>query len=165
MKENMKTCDLCLENKDLSLFYNSKYTVDKYTHRCKVCMDNTYPSFAKNKEMHEVWRDAANRILSKMKDRSQKKGYDWDDSWWTSDRIIERIAGKQCEVTSIPFSLEKPKKKNARRPFVPSPDRKDNALGYVPNNVQFVVWIYNLMKNSFDKDELELFIQALKKTK
>lgn len=112
-----------------------------------------------------TWNGVANVIRGHMRASSKKKGFEWNDEWWTTAKILERVKDKHCEVTGIKFDLKEPKQRNHRRPFVPSPDRIDNTRGYAPDNVQWVVWIYNLMKNNFDEEDVGTFIANLKETK
>ena len=156
----MKKCSQCGETKNEEEFYRSAKHKDGLQHYCKPCINT------KNKtHLQQTPKGMARKLLNAMKHNSKKRGLKWDDSWWTASLILERIEGKVCEVTGVPFEFSEVPKKNQRRPFVPSPDRKDNTIGYRPDNVQFVVWIYNLMKNSFSDEDVARFLLTLKDTK
>ena len=159
----MKKCPKCKETKPLFDFYNNKKLKDGKQCYCKPCF-NSSMSKSYRKYQQQNWNGVANVIRGHMKASSLKKGLEWRDDWWTKDKILERIKDKSCEVTGIKFDLSEPKQRGHRRPFVPSPDRIDNTRGYEPDNVQWVVWIYNLMENTFDEDQVGMFIANLKDT-
>ena len=109
-------------------------------------------------------RGKARNIISKMKTSSIKRGHEWSDTWWSIDMVQEIIEKGKCAKSGIPFKLKlnAESEKNSKNPFGPSPDRIDNTKGYEPDNVQWVVWIFNVMKNTFKEEEVDLFINALK---
>jgi hypothetical protein len=106
----------------------------------------------------------ASNILQKMKHNSKKRGHEWSDSWWSVEQIENIIINGKCEQSGLPFQLRvnTEKQKNNRNPFAPSPDRKDLTKGYEPSNVQWVLWIFNVMKNTFDDVDVEIFLKAMK---
>ena len=156
----MKKCSKCGETKEENEFYACKGYKDGLHSFCRTCLGKNTTRY-----LQRTPKGVAQKLLSAMKHNSKKRGLEWDDSWWTASLVLERIEGKACEVTGVPFEFGAVPKKNQRRPFVPSPDRKDNAIGYRPDNVQFVVWIYNLMKNSFSDEDVARFLLTLKDTK
>ena len=155
----MKTCKKCGETKEESEFYVCKGYKDGLHSSCRACLKKNTTRY-----LQRTPKGMARKLLGAMKNSSKKRGLEWDDSWWTTSLILERIEGKACEVTGVPFEYGEVPKKNHRRPFVPSPDRIDNTIGYRPDNVQFVVWIYNLMKNSFSDADVARFLLTLKDT-
>lgn len=87
------------------------------------------------------------RLYSKSVERAKVSGQlhtltysDFMEAW-------VRAAG-HCSVSGIPFSST-PREGCTRRPFFPSLDRIDNALGYVPGNVRFVCIIANIARADF----------------
>jgi hypothetical protein len=106
----------------------------------------------------------ARNILGKMKHNSQKRGHGWSDDWWSIEQIEDIIVNGKCEQSGLPFQLRANTKeqKHKRNPFAPSPDRKDLTKGYEPSNVQWVLWIFNVMKNTFDDVDVEIFLNAMK---
>lgn len=163
-------CKDCQKEKDQNPQYKQRKKEWAKEHKEKM-KEYYKKSTIKNKEKRKEtlkkytnsWRGFASGMLQSMKTRSKQKGFDWDDAWWSLDLIEEKIKNGKCEKTGILFELEKKEKHNEKRPFVPSIDRKDNTKGYEPSNVQFVVWIYNAMKNSFKEKDVEWFITQLKK--
>jgi len=97
-----------------------------------------------------------------MKSNSKKRGHLWDDSWWTVDSIQAKIENGKCEKTGMPFEIKEENERNKKRAFIPSPDRIDNSKGYEPDNVQWVLFIYNMMKNNFDDADVAHFLLSLK---
>ena len=164
-------CKNCQKEKDKNPEYKKRKK--EWAEENKEKMKEYYKkSVIKNKDKRKEtlkkytnsWRGFASGLIQSMKTRSKKKGFEWNDSWWSLDEVEKKIKGGRCEKTSIYFELERKEKHNEKRPFVPSVDRKDNNKGYAPENVQFVVWIYNAMKNSFDEKDVLRFINQLKQS-
>ena len=109
----------------------------------------------------------ARNILGKMKHNSKKRGHEWSDTWWSVAQIEDIIVNGKCAQSGLPFQLRanEDKQKYNRNPFAPSPDRKDLTKGYEPSNVQWVLWIFNVMKNTFNDIDVETFLNAMKNKK
>jgi hypothetical protein len=109
-------------------------------------------------------RGKAAAVLGHMKNSSKKRGHAWSDSWWSVEQIEDIIVNGKCEQSGLPFQLRLNTKeqKHRRNPFAPSPDRKDLTKGYEPSNVQWVLWIFNVMKNTFDDVDVDVFLNAMK---
>ncbi len=104
----------------------------------------------------------ARQTLSHMKSSSKRKGFEWSDDWWSVDVLATIIEHGRCEKTGLKFTLNGLGRTGQRNPFHASPDRIDNTKGYSPDNVQWVVFIYNVMKNNFKDEDVETFINAIK---
>jgi hypothetical protein len=102
----------------------------------------------------------AYRILYGMRKRSADMGWDWDDSWWSKQQIEHIITTQKCAVSGMEFVFAEAANGKSH-PFKPTPDRIDNSKGYHPTNVQFVTWMYNLMKSAYTTEDVELFITAV----
>jgi hypothetical protein len=162
----MKTCSKCKQEKLKTEFYSNKRTKDGLQFHCKDCIKDysktdAYKASIKRYQSQN-WRGIATVIKSHMKTNSAKRGHLWDDSWWSIDGIVEQIKDQKCAVTGLPFELKKEDTRYKKRAFIPSPDRKDNSKGYEPNNVQWVLFIYNMMKNDFDDVDVAHFLLSLK---
>ena len=75
--------------------------------------------------------------------------------------IEDIITNGKCAITGLSFSVGGLTGTGNRNPFNASPDRIDNTKGYEPANVQWVVFIYNLMKSNFKDEDVVLFIKKL----
>lgn len=162
----MKTCSKCKQAKAKTEFYNHVRASDGKQASCKSCLSE-YAKTDKGKQAVNSyqttnWRGVASVIRSHMKSNSLKRGHAWDDSWWTVEKVLEKIQDKKCVVTGVPFELKKEDVRYKRRAFIPSPDRLDNSKGYEPSNVQWVLCIYNMMKNNFDDADVAHFLLSLK---
>lgn len=73
----------------------------------------------------------------------------------TVEWIEEKLKLGICEVTKLPLSVI------SKSPFSPSLDRKDNTLGYTPENTRVVVWMYNSAKNKFTDKDVLIMAKAL----
>jgi hypothetical protein len=165
----MKQCTKCKIEKKETDFYKNTRNKDGLQYRCKVCSLNEMntPKFKTQLKEHQkkksgTWYGVANLICIHMKANAKKKGFKWDDAWWSARIIEEIITDGKCEKTGIPFDITRENRHYKRRPFTPSPDRIDNTKGYEPENVQWVVFMYNLMKNNFDDGDVDKFIDSLK---
>lgn len=162
----MKTCSKCKQEKPRTEFHNHVRAKDGKQYHCKACLSayGKTPVSKQSIKRYQTtkWRGVASLIRSHMKSNSLKRGHAWDDSWWTVETILEKIEGKTCEKTGLPFDLRGEHRPNRKRAFIPSPDRIDNSKGYEPDNVQWVLFIYNMMKNNFDDADVAHFLQTLK---
>jgi hypothetical protein len=109
-------------------------------------------------------RGKAQQTKRHMQANSKKRGHTWSDDWWTLDMIEDIITNGKCAVTGLSFSVGGLTGTGNRNPFNASPDRIDNTKGYEPSNVQWVVFIYNLMKSNFKDEDVVLFIKKLQQT-
>lgn len=81
-----------------------------------------------------------------------------------SEWIEEKILAGFCEVTGIPFDLETRRGEiHASNPWVPSIDRIDNSLPYSKDNVQIVVYMYNVCKSEFSHEDVVRFAKMVAK--
>lgn len=126
------------------------------TEKGKLAAKRHYQKFSQTE------RGKAKQILSHMKTNSKNRGHHWDSSWWSLDKIADIIKHEKCAVTGLSFTVGGLTGTGKRNPFNASPDRIDNTKGYEPDNVQWVVFIYNLMKNNFNDEDIVLFVEALK---
>lgn len=74
----------------------------------------------------------------------------------TKEWIIDAVANGKCQITGIPFVLQ-----NGRKPWAPSLDKTNPKLGYTPDNVKVVVWIYNTCKWDNTHEDVVAFAKAL----
>ncbi len=162
----MKTCSKCKQTKPKTEFHNHKRYKDGKQPHCKLCLQEHGKTEAAKKAVKRYqttnWRGVASLIRSHMKSNSKKRGQLWDDSWWTVESILAKIEGGKCEKTGLPFEIREENERHKKRAFIPSPDRIDNSKGYEPDNVQWVLFIYNMMKNNFDDADVAHFVLSLK---
>jgi hypothetical protein len=162
----MKKCSKCKQTKPKTEFYVSNRSKDGRQPHCIACLKEYSKTDAYKKTVKKyqtaTWRGIANMIRGHMKSNSARRGHKWNDSWWTVEDVLAKIEGKSCEITGIPFELRHETERHKKRAFIPSPDRIDNSKGYEPNNVQWVLFIYNMMKNNFDDADVAHFLQTLK---
>lgn len=83
----------------------------------------------------------------------------------TQSEIAEIIKRGVCERTGIPFQLNGVGAKPGRSwcPWSPSLDRINSNAGYTKENVQVVVWLYNLAKGPHTDGELLELARAIVK--
>ena len=154
---SMKTCKKCKTLKSVFDFSEGS----KVCLKCEPILEPIQEFDSFKDYLQLSWEGIALKILQAMKNNSKGHGRKWDDSWWTVDKIVDRIKNKKCEVTGFPFELTEIKQKGKKRPFIPSPDRIDNNKPYHPDNVQFVVFMYNMMKSNFDNEDVARFLRII----
>lgn len=111
---------------------------------------------------NHAWRATAHgravSLVCDAKNRAKKKGVCFA---LTAADIEAKIAAGVCAVTGLPLDLASTPRE--RSPFVPSLDRIDPSIGYTPQNVQVVVWIYNAAKGDWSHDAVLKLARALVK--
>ncbi len=81
------------------------------------------------------------------------------DSVWIENKILAGV----CEATGIEFDLETQTSKSvhAKNPWVPSIDRIDSSKPYLKENVQVVVYMYNVCKAEFGHADVVRFCKSV----
>lgn len=74
----------------------------------------------------------------------------------TRELIVPILLAGKCQVTGLPFKWDDP-----HGPFCPSIDRKNNALGWTPENIQVVIWAYNAAKGTGTHEDVMKMARAL----
>ena len=103
----------------------------------------------------------AQRLHGNATRRAKDMGWpkpDFDSNW-----IYEKIKIGFCEATGIKFDLvsETRSSNHAKNPWVPSIDRIDSSKPYLKNNVQVVVYMYNVCKAEFTHNDVLKFCMAI----
>jgi len=103
----------------------------------------------------------AQRLYGNAQKRCRQKGWsapDFDSAW-----IYDKIINGYCEVTGIPFDLYSVTNDSvhAKNPWVPSLDRIDSSKPYSKDNVQVVVFMYNVCKAEFNHDDVITFCKSI----
>ncbi len=106
----------------------------------------------------------AQRLHGNAQKRAKMNGWPAPDfgSLWIEEKILAGV----CEVTGIPFDLtsQAANTVHAKNPWVPSIDRIDSSKPYVKDNVQLVVYMYNVCKAEFAHVDVVKFCRAVAAT-
>ena len=106
----------------------------------------------------------AQRLHGNAQKRAKAQGWPAPDfsSLWIEEKILAGV----CEVTGIPFDLvgQASETTHAKNPWVPSIDRIDSAKPYTKDNVQLVVYMYNVCKAEFAHEDVVRFCRAVAAT-
>lgn len=106
----------------------------------------------------------AQRLHGNAQKRAKANGWPAPDfgSLWLEEKINAGV----CEVTGIAFDLhgQFSETAHAKNPWVPSLDRIDSSLPYTKNNVQLVVYMYNVCKAEFSHRDVVSFCRAVAAT-
>jgi hypothetical protein len=96
-------------------------------------------------------------LFISAKHGSKKRGIEFKlGAEWLAAQSLEK-----CAATGIPFDFERPPDGLSRHPWAPSIDRIDSSKGYVPGNVHFVCWAYNVAKHEFSVGVLLTLARAI----
>lgn len=103
----------------------------------------------------------AQRLHGNAQKRAKANGWpvlDFDSLW-----IEEKIRAGFCEVTGIAFDLntQVSESVHAKNPWVPSIDRIDSSRPYSRDNVNIVVYMYNVCKAEFSHEDVVKFCKAV----
>ena len=102
----------------------------------------------------------AQRLYGNAQKRAKASG--WPELDFGSTWIEEKILSGRCEVTGIPFDLvERRGGVHASNPWVPSIDRIDSTKPYSKENVQIVVYMYNVCKAEFSHEDVVRFCRMV----
>lgn len=103
----------------------------------------------------------AQRLYGNAQKRAKAQGWPAPNfgSLWIEEKIIAGV----CEVTGIPFDLvaQASLASHAKNPWVPSIDRIDSSKPYLKDNVQIVVFMYNMCKAEFSHLDVVCFCKAI----
>lgn len=103
----------------------------------------------------------AQRLYGNAQKRAKALG--WPEPDFGSRWIEDKIQAGVCEVTGLPFDLTTQVNStvHAKNPWVPSIDRIDSSKPYSKNNVQIVVFMYNVCKAEFAHVDVVKFCRAV----
>lgn len=95
--------------------------------------------------------------------QKRAKANNWPVPDFTSTWLEEKILVGVCEATGIPFDLNSVSSNtvHAKNPWVPSIDRIDSNKPYLKNNVQVVVYMYNVCKAEFTHADVVKFCKSI----
>lgn len=154
MKNNLKTykCIDCDVEGDKKLFSKGG------NGRCNKCGKINWNNNNKDKVR-------AQRLYGNATKRAKTKG--WPKPDFSSSWIYDKIKNGYCEVTGIKFDLESETRSSvhAKNPWVPSLDRIDSSKPYLKDNVQLVIFMYNVCKSEFSHEDVIKFCQSIKNNK
>lgn len=102
----------------------------------------------------------AQRLYGNAQKRAKEMG--WPAPDFGSEWIEQKILAGACEVTGIQFDLDGRRGGiHAANPWVPSIDRIDSSQPYLKENVQIVVYMYNVCKSEFTHEDVVKFCNML----
>ena len=94
------------------------------------------------------------RIMwNSAKTRARKRGFEFSI---TREWVQERLDAGHCEVSKIPFVIGQ-----RRSAYSPSIDRKDNALGYTPENCRLILFAVNWFKGEWAEADMWTIAEAM----
>lgn len=70
--------------------------------------------------------------------------------------FLESTLTNKCSLTNVPYVFDRSRGTAFMNPYAPSLDRVDSSVGYMKNNVQWVLSAVNFAKNEMNIDMFEL---------
>ena len=98
-------------------------------------------NMARVKKMYSSCRDRHNGMAGR-----RKKKYEGELITFERFETIYNAQGGVCVETGVPFDW-------ASKDLMPSPDRIDNAVGYLDGNIRFVTWRINRMRGGLSVED------------
>jgi hypothetical protein len=144
-----QTCISCNKEGDKSLFAKGGKGM---CNRCyKINWEEKNPDKVR---AQRLWGNAYKRA----------KSLGWPEPDFDTEWIYNKIIEGYCEATGIMFDLTSVTRlsNHAKNPWVPSIDRIDSSKPYLKNNVQIVVYMYNVCKAEFSHQDVITFCKAVK---
>jgi hypothetical protein len=141
-------CNTCGRNKDEVSFGSGKAGECNPCAKFRWNADNTV-------------KVRAQRLHGNAQKRAKANG--WPPPDFGSPWIEEKILAGVCEVTGLAFDLTSQTSDtvHAKNPWVPSIDRIDSSKPYSKDNVQLVVYMYNVCKAEFAHKDVVKFRRAV----
>ena len=141
-------CGTCGRNKDEVNFGSGK------AGECNPCAKSRWNA-------NNAVKLRAQRLHGNAQKRAKANG--WPTPDFGSPWIEEKILAGVCEVTGISFDLmsQTSDTVHAKNPWVPSIDRIDSSKPYTKDNVQLVVYMYNVCKAEFAHKDVVKFCRAV----
>lgn len=177
----MKKCSKCGKIKNVFCFVKNKQCKDGYAQTCKEC-NNKYNRERKQKntamlaekrrkryaetkgkeakkreqerKMKFPLRVRCQLLRSGMRDRSKRKGLDFDFNYFTVNYLMKRLEENpycECCGKTLDIKYKEDKKFNDSSP---SMDRVNAKKGYTKNNVAILCWECNKHKQGAASDQL-----------
>jgi hypothetical protein len=75
--------------------------------------------------------------------------------------VIPALKQGLCQMTGLPFVLDKPEKGSSTHPYAPSIDRIDSNKDYTKDNIRIVLWAVNAATNQFTDKEMLPILKAM----
>ena len=164
--ESMKTCSTCGERKTFAEFYKatgSHASLTGYHASCKDCSRawaTKYRNGSKTRRSatHKKYREKnrAKVLIALAKHRAKLASLVFDLNEY-EDKIQARIDKGICEASGMLFRLD-----GGRTWDSPSLDRIDPKLGYTISNVRVVLYVLNVMMNTWGAEKILEIADAMK---
>ena len=79
----------------------------------------------------------------------------------TTEDVMPALKRGVCELTGLPFCLDKPNNGASTHPYAPSIDRIDSNKEYTKDNIRIVLWAVNAATNQFTDKEMLPILKAM----
>lgn len=146
----MKTCVRCKMSKPKRAFSpRPDGPKDGLRYHCRAC--NTKEA----KERRKTPEGRVPAMLADAKYRAKNTGVAFT---LTKEWLLPKVEAGVCEATGLTFCFNGTHRNKA---WSPSLDRINPLMGYTPDNVQVVVWMYNAAKGTATTEDVLTMARAL----
>lgn len=160
MKPKTKVCTCCGKRKSTSQFYKRSYKSTDTESICKKCRLVKNAKYRDDKRKEGSVQFTAAKIYQNMCTRHKKVGITYLPEFTVED-IMHILTSTKCEVSNRSYNCKNITKYHVN-PFVASPDRIDNNIGYKKDNVRWVMAWVNLARQSYDVDFFVKLVKGVK---
>lgn len=185
----IRKCKVCGVEKDIDLFVLDKRCKNGHTNVCKECQNKYIREYKRGNEDYltkrrehydKIYREQHNRGITKsrqknplkfkcrmlknsMKQRSRRKGFEFDEDYFTTERLMEFISKSpycQCCGKKLDLGYKEDWHFNDDSP---SMDRVDSSKGYIKGNVALLCWGCNRRKQDSTPETLRIIADFIDK--
>jgi len=151
-KDGKKKCSMCLQFKDVTEYHKNNQKRDGYASRCILCTSIASNKNNAQRHLDKPWK----RALSNSKTRAKK--LEILNTLTEEDvKILFEQNSVICPVLKIPMQV------GSDLQSVPSLDRINPELGYIPGNVRLISFRANSLKQDATIEEIKLILKDLRR--
>lgn len=143
----MKTCSSCHQSFDLSMFQLDRSKPDGRRYQCKFCRARNRKAY-----LSASGRTNIKKAVSDYRANAKRRGYSWQ---LTTDEAIA-LLGQACFYCGA--SPQSNGKNGIKKNGI---DRKNNEMGYLPENCVPCCWRCNYLKGDSSYDEFVTLIKLI----
>jgi len=146
-----RLCELCGISKEVYEFYQNSNYRDGCLPWCKSCRK-------KYQRRHYHKKSIRQKFLQSSRNNAKKKGLVHTIKMEDIPLPLPRF----CKYLGVKLDYSSMRDYGrARHPYIPTIDRIDSSLGYIPGNIQIISDMANTMKSNASVNELLAFAKGV----
>lgn len=160
MSGGFQKCLQCNISLPYSCFGKDTRGLNGLKRQCQICKKKDSKKYRKEKRKNCDSRYMANIIIGNMRRKHKSLGVKYPPEF-SQEEIINIIDSGKCQVTNRGFESKNITKYRIN-PFMASPDRINNRVGYRKNNVRWVMSWVNIARQAYDIDFFEKLLKGVR---